>query len=90
MAPSGASANPYRLAHEHLIASILAGSPINEAQAIAESTMTGIMGREAVYSGRAVTWDQAMKSEMRLGPPSYEMGAYQIPPVYMPGQYHFE
>jgi myo-inositol 2-dehydrogenase / D-chiro-inositol 1-dehydrogenase len=87
---AGQSGNPYRLAHEHLIASILAGSPINEANAIAESTMTGIIGREAVYSGRAVTWDQAMKSETRLGPPGYEMGAYPIPPVYTPGQYRFE
>lgn len=47
--------HPYRLTHEHLIASVIAGTPINEAQAFAESTLTGIMGREAVYSGRPVT-----------------------------------
>ena len=87
---SGQQANPYRLTHEHLVASILAGTPINEAQSIAESTLTGIMGREAAYSGRAVTWDQAMKSETRLGPPAYEFGPYPIPPVSMPGQYRFE
>ncbi len=86
----GAQANPYRLTHEHLIASIMAGAPINEAQAIAESTLTGIMGREAAYSGRGVTWDQAMKSESRLGPASYQMGPYPIPPVAMPGQHTFE
>jgi len=84
------SASPYRLAHEHLIASILAGAPINEAQAIAESTMTGILGREAAYSGQAVTWEQAMTSQARLGPATYELGAYPIPPVYLPGQYRFE
>lgn len=84
------SASAYRLTHEDLIASIVAGTPINEAQAVAESTMTGIIGREAAYSGQAVTWEQAMKSEMRLGPPEYKMGPYPIPAVAMPGQYRFE
>jgi len=85
------SASAYRLTHEHLIASILAGTPINEAQAVAESTMTGIMGREAVYSGQAVTWDKAMQVQTGLGPPEYAMGtSYAIPPVAMPGQYRFE
>ena len=60
-AKPGASAarirNPYQQEHEDLIASIRAGKPINEAQAVAESTMTGILGREAVYSGKAIDWD---------------------------------
>jgi predicted dehydrogenase len=85
------SPSAYRLTHEDLISSIAAGAPINEAQAIAESTMTGIMGREAAYSGQAVTWEQAMKSETRLGPPAYDMTqAFAIPAVAMPGQYRFE
>ena len=77
----------YQLEHEHLIASIRAGDPINEAQAVAESTMTGIIGREAVYSGQAVEWDAAMQSTKRLGPPEYAFGPYPIPEVAMPGQY---
>jgi predicted dehydrogenase len=86
----GSQASPYRLTHEDLIASILAGTPINEAQAVAESTMTGILGREAVYSGRAITWEKAMQSNARLGPAEYAMASYPIPPVAMPGQYQFE
>lgn len=86
----GESRSAYRLTHEDLIASILSGNPINEASAAAESTMTGILGREAAYSGRAVSWDEAMKSQTRLGPPAYTMGPYPIPPVAMPGQYRFE
>ncbi|NQT15801.1 MAG: gfo/Idh/MocA family oxidoreductase, partial [Planctomycetes bacterium] len=81
--------NPYKQEHANLIASIRAGEPINEAQAVAESTMAGIMGREAVYSGRAVDWDTAIKSTTRLGPEQYELGSYPIPPVAMPGQYRF-
>lgn len=81
--------SPYRLEHQDLIASIREGEPINEAQAIAESTMTGILGREACYSGQAIQWDEAMNSTTRLGPDSYEFGPYPIPPVAMPGIYRF-
>jgi predicted dehydrogenase len=81
--------NPYRQEHEDLVASIGAGKPINEAQAVAESTMTGIIGREAVYSGKEVRWDAAMQSVKRLGPEKYELGPYPIPDVAMPGQYQF-
>jgi hypothetical protein len=81
--------NPYRQEHEDLIASIQAGNPINEAQAVAESTMTGIIGREAVYSGKAIEWDAAMESTTRLGPEQYELGPYPTPDVAMPGRYQF-
>ena len=87
---SGEAANPYQLTHEDLIASIVAGAPINEARAAAESTMTGILGREAAYSGRGVTWEAAMQSATRLGPRDYAFGPYPIPEVALPGQYAFE
>ncbi len=79
----------YKQEHDDLIKSIREGKPINEAQAIAEATMTGIIGREAVYSGQTVEWDTAMKSETRLGPDQYELGDYPIAPVAMPGTYRF-
>ncbi len=81
--------NPYQQEHQNLIAGIRAGNPINEARALAESTMVGIMGREAVYSGKAVHWDAAMKSTNRLGPDKYQFGPYPIPAVAMPGVYRF-
>ncbi len=80
-------ASPYKQEHEDLIASIRAGQPINEAQTIAEATLTGIIGREAVYSGKPVEWDAALNSRKRLGPDSYELGPYPIPPIAMPGSY---
>jgi predicted dehydrogenase len=85
----GDEPNPYQQEHQDLIASIRAGAPINEAQAVAESTMTGIIGREAVYSGKAVDWDRAMQSTRRLGPERYEFGPYPTPEVAMPGRYRF-
>jgi predicted dehydrogenase len=85
----GRAASAYKQEHENLIASIRAGEPINEAQAIAESTMTAIIGREAVYSGEEVGWEQAMKSTARLGPEKYEFGPYPMPPIVTPGIYRF-
>jgi predicted dehydrogenase len=85
----GENPNPYEQEHQDLIASISAGKPINDAQAIAESTMTGILGREAAYSGKVITWDEAMKSTRRIGPEKYELGAYPVPAVAMPGKYKF-
>lgn len=81
--------NPYDQEHEDLINSIRDGNPLNEAQAVAESTMVGILGREAVYSGQQIAWDEAMESTTRLGPEEYEFGPYPVPPVAMPGQYRF-
>ena len=47
-----------------MMASILGKGPyINEAMAVAESTMTCLMGREAAYSGQKVTWDMMMNSQ---------------------------
>ncbi|MDY0166542.1 MAG: Gfo/Idh/MocA family oxidoreductase [Thermoguttaceae bacterium] len=85
----GPEPSPYRQEHETLITSIREGSPINEAQAIAESTMTGILGREAAYSGQEITWDDAMKSTTRLGPEKYQLGPYPMPEVAKPGIYRF-
>jgi len=50
--------------------------------------MTAILGREAVYSGKAVDWDSAMQSTKRLGPEKYELGPVPMPEVALPGRYH--
>lgn len=83
----GQEVNPYQQEHEDLVASIRQGRPVNEAQAVAESTMTAIIGREAAYSGKAVAWDEAINWTTRLGPEKYELGPYPVPPVAMPGRY---
>ncbi len=79
--------NPYQQEHRDLIDSIRAGAPLNEAKAVAESTLTGIMGRESAYTGRSVEWDEVLNAKTRLGPEKYEMGSLPFPAVAMPGQY---
>jgi predicted dehydrogenase len=81
--------NPYQQEHADLVASIRAGQPLNEAQAVAESTLMAIMGRESAYSGRSIEWEEALNSKMRLGPDKYEMGKLPFPEVAIPGQYKF-
>ena len=35
---------------------------------MAESTLTAIMGRMSAYTGKAVTWEQALNSKLDLTP----------------------
>lgn len=79
--------NPYQQEHLDLMNSIRAGTPINEGKSVAESTLTGIMGRESAYLGRSVEWDEILNAKTRLGPSKYEMGPLPFPDVAMPGQY---
>jgi predicted dehydrogenase len=79
--------NAYQQEHQDLIESIRAGNPLNEAKAIAESTLTGIMGRESAYAGRSVTWDEILNGQARLGPAQYALGDLPFPDVATPGQY---
>lgn len=51
-----------------LFAAIQSGSPYNEADWAAESTMTAILGRMATYSGKVVKWDEALQSSLELHP----------------------
>jgi predicted dehydrogenase len=53
--------------HIDMVDSILGrGKYVNQAVAIAESTLTCVMARESAYSGMAVTWDQIMASKQDL------------------------
>jgi myo-inositol 2-dehydrogenase / D-chiro-inositol 1-dehydrogenase len=75
----------YVAEHTNLINSIRAGKPLNEMKQIAESTLVAILGRDAAYSGGAVTWEEALASPSLL-PPKLEWGPMPVPPVPMPGQ----
>ena len=76
---------PYQQEHVDLIASIRASKPINELKNVAESTLTAIMGRMSAYTGKRVTWEQAMNSTESLVPPKLEWGPMPVPEVAIPG-----
>ena len=88
----GEEPSPYTLEHRDMIASIRSGSPLNEMQQLAESSLAMIMMREAAYSGREVTRDFLLKESKRvLGPEvppdQLEFGPREVEPVAVPGKY---
>ncbi len=78
--------NPYEQEHIDLVESIRAGRPLNELRTVAESTLTAIMGRMSAYTGKAVTWEDALNSKQNLLPENLEMGTLPTPEVAVPGQ----
>jgi predicted dehydrogenase len=72
--------------HVDLIAGIEAGKPLNEGRQAAESTLTAIMGRMSAYTGKLVTWEQAMNSKEDLFPKELALGPMPTPPVAVPGK----
>ncbi len=88
---SGGPDLPYVQEHIDLVKSILGTGPhVNEAMAVAESTMTCIMGRESAYSGQEITWEMMMNSQLDLVPKAFTMEtSIPVPPLPVPGQYKF-
>ncbi|HSV74586.1 MAG TPA: Gfo/Idh/MocA family oxidoreductase [Chthonomonadales bacterium] len=83
---SGPNPDPYTQELTHLVASIRAGNPLNEGRQVAESTLAAIMGRMSAYTGKVVSWEQALNSQESLVPATFEFGAMPTPPVAMPGK----
>ena len=78
--------NSYIQEHVDLLSSIVTHKPINEAQAMAESTLTAIMGRISAYTGELVTWDDMMGSNFACAPSAadFEAGTVKMPPEVPP------
>ena len=87
--------SPYQIEHNRLFKSIRDGGHLNDTEYGAKSTMSAILGRMATYSGKLVTWDEAMNANDNMIPenPSWDSnppvmpdknGMYKIP---VPGEY---
>ena len=79
----------YDQEHRELFAAIRSGNVINDGERMATSTLLGIMGRMAAYSGQRVTWEQALNSKEDLAPEetfTWE-SAFEPTPRPIPGQY---
>jgi predicted dehydrogenase len=83
--------NPQVQEHVNLVNSVRGTGPyINHGQAVAESTLTCIMAREAAYSGLEITWDMIMNSRQDLMPKAFGYDLKMTaPPLPVPGQYKF-
>jgi len=60
--------------HINFVTAIRNNTPLNQTYDLAAATICGVMGRESAITGRVVTWDEMMASNLRLGPAEYAMG----------------
>ena len=71
--------SPYQIEHNKLFQSIRSGGVINNAEYAAKSTLSAIMGRMATYTGKEITWEQALNAKQVLVPDNLNWNS--IPPV---------
>ncbi len=60
----GGGKDAYQQEHDDLFAAIRNDTPFNEAEYGATSSMTSVLGRMATYSGKEITWEQAINSQV--------------------------
>ena len=72
----------YQQEHDDLFDAIRNDKPYNEAEYGAKSTLTAILGRMSTYTGKEVTWEQAMNSKLDTMPKNL---AWDAEPPTSPG-----
>jgi predicted dehydrogenase len=87
----GPTPDMYQVEHDELFASIRAGKPLNDGDRMVTSTMAGIMGRMAGYTGQQITWEQALNSKEEIAPQNLRdwNGKVEVPPLALPGRTKF-
>ncbi|MGY8655416.1 MAG: Gfo/Idh/MocA family oxidoreductase [Verrucomicrobiia bacterium] len=83
----GPKPNMYQVEHNEMYAAIRAGKPLNDGDRMCTSTLMGIMGRMAAYTGAQVTWEMALNSKEDLFPKdlNWESGEHAPPAIAQPG-----
>ncbi len=79
--------SPYVQEHKDFIASIRGeGEYLNEGERCAESTLTAIMGRMSAFTGKKISFREAMKSDLSIVPEDLDFGkSYPVGPLAVPG-----
>ena len=77
----------YQVCHNELFAAIRKGEPLATGEYMANSTMLGILGREAAHTGQRITWDELWKADQDFAPDTLGMkDAFPVRPVPVPGK----
>ncbi len=83
---TGKGGDMYQNEHNELFASIRNGKPMNDGEWMSQSTLIAIMGRMAAYTGKKITWEQALSSNEKLGPDTYSWDtAVPVAEIARPG-----
>jgi myo-inositol 2-dehydrogenase / D-chiro-inositol 1-dehydrogenase len=76
----------YQQEHDELFASIRSGKAMNDGEWMMRSTLLGIAGRMAAYTGQTITYDQALNSQEKLGPDYVDQNTvFEDPAIARPG-----
>lgn len=82
----GPKPDMYQYEHDRLFDSIRVSKPINDGDRMVTSTLAGIMGRMAGYTGKQITWEMAMESQQVLVPEIIDWNTkVDVPPLARPG-----
>ncbi len=85
----GGTPNMYQTEHNELFKAIRDGELINDGDWMTQSVAMGLMGREAGYSGRTITWEEIMNSTREIVPQKLEFGDRPPIEIPVPGVYQF-
>ena len=85
----GATPSMYQTEHNELFKAIRDGELINDGDWMTQSVAMGLMGREAGYSGRTITWDEIMNSQKEIVPADPKFGPRPPIVIPQPGVYKF-
>ena len=85
----GETPSMYQNEHNELFKAIRDGELINDGDWMTQSVAMGLMGREAGYSGRTITWDEIMNSQKEIVPTDPKFGPRPAIVIPQPGVYKF-
>jgi predicted dehydrogenase len=84
----GEASDMYQVCHNEWFAAIRKGEPLNTGEYMANSTMLGILAREAAHTGQRVTWDELWNSKQDFAPETLKMtDSFPTQTVPTPGKY---
>ena len=86
----GSTPNMYQTEHNELFKAIRNGEQVNDGDWMTRSVMMALMGREAGYSGKTITWEQMENSQRDITPNALAFGPAPEIVVPRPGFYQFK
>ena len=78
---NGKDNDMYQTEHDELFAAIRKGKVISQGDDVARGSMLAILGRMAAYTGKKITWEEAMNSQEILGPDPASFSFDLVTPV---------
>lgn len=82
----GKTVSSHQVEHDELFADIRAGKLPNDGDRMASSTLMGIAGRMSAYTGKDLTWDQALNSKLDTMPRNLDWDMkLPVDPIPEPG-----